>query len=95
VGAFIPRYMDALPQILWWELDELVILFLSFFLGLITRQLTTLLIVGVISTFILAKLRTARVMALFFIWPIGMAFRLLRSKACLQGRFGSSLSRRL
>lgn len=60
MGTFIPRYMDALPQILWWELDELVILFLSFFLGLITRQLTTLLIVGVISTFILAKLKNGK-----------------------------------
>ena len=68
MGVFIPRYMDALPQILWWELDELVILFLSFFLGLITRQLTTLLIVGVISTFILAKLKNGKSDGYIFHW---------------------------
>ena len=26
-GTFIPRYLDSLPQIFWWEIDELAVLF--------------------------------------------------------------------
>ncbi|MBK8380265.1 MAG: hypothetical protein IPL14_20815 [Nitrospira sp.] len=33
-GTFIPRYLDSLPQIFWWEIDELAVLFVCIFLGI-------------------------------------------------------------
>ena len=35
----IPRYIDTQPQILWWELDEVIVLILCLFVGILTRQL--------------------------------------------------------
>lgn len=60
MGAFVPRYMDSLPQILWWEVDELALLFLTFFLGILTKQLTLLVGMGLVATFILSKVKNGK-----------------------------------
>ena len=36
-GTFIPRYLDSLPQLFWWETDELAVLFVCIFLGIVTN----------------------------------------------------------
>lgn len=58
--VFIPRYMDSLPQIGWWELDELIVLILCGFIGIVTRQLTSLLLVGLACTLIISKVKTGK-----------------------------------
>ena len=39
-GTFIPRYLDNLPQFLWWEADEMAIIFVAFIVGILSKQLT-------------------------------------------------------
>ncbi|ALA58007.1 type IV conjugative transfer system protein TraL [Nitrospira moscoviensis] len=58
--VFIPRYMDNPPQIAWWELDELIVLILCGFIGILTRQLTSLLIVGLMCTFMISTLKSGK-----------------------------------
>lgn len=53
----IPRYTDAPPQVLWWEMDELIFFFLFVFLGILTGSMTPYLLGGIASTFVLSKLK--------------------------------------
>ncbi len=72
--AQIPRYIDAPPQMLWWELDEVLVLFVAIIVGILTRQLTYLLIVGGVSVYIISKVKSAKSDGFvfhFFYW-IGM-----------------------
>lgn len=54
-GTFVPRHLDDLPQFLWWEADEMAILFLCFIFGLIAGYLTTAIIIGVVCAYIVGK----------------------------------------
>ena len=59
-GTFIPRYLDSLPQIFWWEIDELAVLFVCIFLGIVTKFLTYLIVVGIVSTLVLSKMKNGK-----------------------------------
>jgi len=56
----IPRYIDTQPQILWWELDEVILLVLALFAGIMTRELTYFLLGGFIATYFMAKLKSGK-----------------------------------
>lgn len=56
----IPRYIDNQPQILWWELDELILLLAAMFVGVVTRTLTYCLLVGAASVWLIARLKTGQ-----------------------------------
>ena len=56
----IPRYIDTQPQILWWELDEIIVLIMSLFVGILTRQLTYFLLGGFIATYFITKLKNGK-----------------------------------
>ncbi len=60
VPVFILRYLDNPPQIAWWELDELIVLILCGFIGILTRHLTFLLIVGLVCTFMISTLKSGK-----------------------------------
>lgn len=64
----IPRYIDSPPQILWWELDELILLLASMFFGVATRTLTYCLLVGFVSVWIIAKLKGGRSEGIVLHW---------------------------
>jgi conjugal transfer pilus assembly protein TraL len=64
----IPRYIDTQPQILWWELDEVIILIMAIFAGILTRQLTYFLLGGVISTYFITKLKSGKSKGYVFHW---------------------------
>jgi len=64
----IPRYIDTQPQILWWELDEVIVLLLSIFAGIVTRQLTYFLIGGFIATYFITKLKSGKSKGYVFHW---------------------------
>jgi len=67
-GTFIPRYLDSLPQIFWWEIDELAVLFVCIFLGIVTKFLTYLIVVGIVSTLILSKMKNGKSDGFLFHW---------------------------
>jgi conjugal transfer pilus assembly protein TraL len=64
----IPRYIDTQPQLLWWELDEVIVLILCLFVGILTRQLTYLLLGGFVSTYFITKLKTGKSDGYVFHW---------------------------
>lgn len=35
---YIPKYLDAMPQLLWWELDELLFLVAGPLIGILTEH---------------------------------------------------------
>lgn len=64
----IPRHIDSLPQILWFEMDELVI-FLSFFgVGLYSRHIVEMLVMGLIAVYGIMKLKAGRSEGIFIHW---------------------------
>lgn len=56
----IPRYLDTPPQILWFEIDELIFFLVSMVVGILTRTLTACLLVGIASVFVLSKLKSGQ-----------------------------------
>lgn len=64
----IPRYIDSQPQILWWELDEIIVLIMCLIVGIITRQLTYFLLGGFVATYFITKLKTGKSEGYFFHW---------------------------
>lgn len=53
----IPRYLDNPPQILWFEIDELLFLLIALVVGILTRTLTTCLLIGAASVWVISKLK--------------------------------------
>jgi len=49
---YLPKYLDALPQILWWELDELAFLMGCTAMGIMADAQ----IIGAASGFIIMKI---------------------------------------
>lgn len=43
----MPRYVDAMPQIFLWEMDELVVVAVMFCVGLVTREMTWCLLLSI------------------------------------------------
>jgi len=64
----IPRYIDTQPQLLWWELDEVIVLILCLFVGILTRQLTYFLLGGFVSTYFITKLKNGKSDGYVFHW---------------------------
>lgn len=60
MGTFIPRYLDNLPQFFWWEADEVAVLALAFMGGLLTRQLTTCIVLGLVVAYVVSKSKTGK-----------------------------------
>lgn len=64
----IPRYIDELPQILWWEIDEVCLFTGLFGIGIIMGSTVIGLIAGVVSAYILQKLKSGRGGEYFMHW---------------------------
>lgn len=64
----ITRYIDSSAQILWWELDEMILLLASMIFGVATRTLTYCLVVGFLSVFLIAKLKSGRSDGIVYHW---------------------------
>ncbi|MBY0247410.1 MAG: type IV conjugative transfer system protein TraL [Nitrospirae bacterium] len=54
-GTFIPRYLDNLPQFLWWEADEMAIIFVAFIVGILSKQLTLFMGVALVCAYLVGK----------------------------------------
>lgn len=64
----IPKYIDSPPQILWWELDEVIILIICVFAGIIARELTSLLVVGILSTILIGRMKRGKSEGIVLHW---------------------------
>ncbi len=53
----IPRYIDDQPTILFWDMDEIVIIFLCVLVGLITGELTKIGLSGLVISKLISKLK--------------------------------------
>lgn len=54
----IPRYLDSLPQFLWWELDELIVLIGLFAGGIAIGELIYVIVLGILpAMFYLGKFK--------------------------------------
>ena len=61
----ISRYMDDLPQIAFWELDEFIPVYAAIGLGIINGSLFTTVMVGVIISKIISKAKQSRIRGYF------------------------------
>lgn len=59
-GRYIPKYLGAQPQFLWWELDEAMILLVFLVAGRLLDKMLIMLIIGVISQKLYSKLKNAK-----------------------------------
>jgi conjugal transfer pilus assembly protein TraL len=64
----IPRYIDSPPQILYWELDEMLFLFVSLIVGVLTRTLGYCVLVGLASVWAISKLKGGQSDGVVFHW---------------------------
>jgi len=67
-GVQIPRYIDSLPQVAWFEVDELLGLFLGFLFGILLHAFGTCVLIGAFSVFLLRKTKTGRNAGYLFHW---------------------------
>ncbi len=56
----IPRYIDDLPQLLWWEVDEVALFAGIFGLGIIMGITGKGLLVAIACTYLLQKLKAGK-----------------------------------
>ena len=56
----IPRYLNALPQVLWWELDEFLIVIAFMMIGILVNKGLIFGIIGVIVTKFYTKVKYRR-----------------------------------
>lgn len=64
--VIIPRYVDELPQIALWEIDEALIVLLLISFGILTKQLITMSIIGFGSAYLFGRIQagaSARIVA--------------------------------
>lgn len=57
---YIPKYLNAKPQFLWWEIDEAAIIFSSLIIGRILDKLLIFLIIGFVLLKIYTKLKNSK-----------------------------------
>lgn len=66
--VMIPRYLDSPPQILWFEIDELLFLLIAIVVGIVSQTLTYCLLAGLASVVILSKMKTGQSEGLILHW---------------------------
>lgn len=59
-GRYIPKYLDAQPQFLWWEADEAMILAAGVVAGIMLEKMLIFIPLGVIIQKIYSSLRNAK-----------------------------------
>ncbi len=59
-GRYVPKYLNAEPQILWWDLSEFFKVLFFLFFGVLTDHPFTFLILGVIFLRISAKFTSGK-----------------------------------
>ena len=57
---YIPKYLNAKTQFLWWEIDEAAIIFASFIVGRMLDKLIIFGLLGFILLRIYSKLKNAK-----------------------------------
>jgi conjugal transfer pilus assembly protein TraL len=67
-ASVIPRYIDSPPQLLWWELDEVIVLIICVFAGMLARELTAFLVVGVLSTVLIGRMKRGKSDGIVYHW---------------------------
>jgi len=56
----IPKYLNAQPQILWWDLDEFIVLLLFTGLGIVANHQFIGTIIGILAMKAYSKLSTIK-----------------------------------
>ena len=64
----IPRYVNALPQILWWEIDEFAFFLVGVVVGILTNHSFLGALIGIILSRIYMKLKYAKQAGFLFHW---------------------------
>ena len=73
---YFNKYIDSIPQILYWEVDEIAIFLGVFWLGLELEHLYKFLILGCVIVYLIRKLKYSRVEGYFqhVLYYHGMSF---------------------
>ncbi|MFN3263266.1 MAG: type IV conjugative transfer system protein TraL [Aquificaceae bacterium] len=64
----IPRYVNALPQILWWEIDEFAFFLGGVVVGILTNHSFLGALIGIILSRTYMKLKYAKQAGFLFHW---------------------------
>lgn len=67
-GHYIPKYLNALPQVLWWEADEAAILGIFTAVGVAMNLTLPLACAGFVIMKLYAKTKNKRQEGLLFHW---------------------------
>lgn len=54
---FIPKYLDATPHLLWWEMDEAILIICFLVFGIFLEKILLMLFLGIITSYIYAKIK--------------------------------------
>jgi len=57
---YIPKYLNAQIQFLWWELDEMIVLIIFMTLGIITNHTYVGVLIGFVIMQLYTKIKTAK-----------------------------------
>ncbi len=61
----IVKYLDSLPQIFFWELDEFLVVFFLAGIGIFLEKLTLMLGIGIAVAYILSKFKATKIEGFF------------------------------
>jgi conjugal transfer pilus assembly protein TraL len=53
----IPRYLNSQPQILWWEMDEIIVIVAGIGLGIVLELLIVTVPLGLLAARLLARVK--------------------------------------
>lgn len=59
-GRYIPKFLDAQPQFLWWEIDEFLILVFSLVIGMFFDEKVIMFSLGILIQKTYSKLKTGK-----------------------------------
>lgn len=67
----IPKYLDAKPQFLWWEVDDISVFFIFLVIGLVSNYLLVCSAIGIFAVWLKIKSKDSFVKGYFnhfFVW---------------------------
>ena len=84
---YIPKYLNASPHILWWEIDEALIILFFLIGGVMSDHIILMLILGAAVSFIYTKIKNHKQDGYFSHLFYFLGLRTLRSNRINKNKF--------
>jgi len=77
---YLPKYLNAMPQILWWELDQFLVFIGFISVGILAGRTFSGFVAGMVATFAYTKIRDNRQPGYFKHWMYSKGLYNLKDK---------------